>query len=100
MQSLRAAWGETGYISPLAPRSRIFPPRPNASSIFSRTAVHRTSIRSIPKPSLAKYAGKQLPMENLRTERKNRRGFSFTVSNSRNTARAALKSAKLFSPRR
>lgn len=48
-----------------------------------------------PKPALAKYAGKSLPMENLKTERKTGRRSHRHIS-SRNTAKAVSRSARFF----
>ena len=58
------------FASPLAPKQPHFPAKAKHVIHIFATAGCRTWTRSIPKPSLAKYAGKNLPMENLRTERK------------------------------
>ncbi len=69
------AWGETGYISPLAPKKPHFPAKAKRIiHLFMNGGPSHVDTFD-PKPSLAKYAGKQLPMENLRTERKTGAAF-------------------------
>src|SRR5436305_1297727 len=69
------AWGETGYLSPLAPKQPQFPAKAKrVIHLFANGGPSHVDTFD-PKPALDKYAGKQLPMENLRTERKT--GASF-----------------------
>lgn len=64
------AWGETGYTSPLAPKQPHFPVKAkHVIHLFMNGGPSHIDTFD-PKPSLEKYAGKALPMENLRTERK------------------------------
>ncbi len=68
---LAAETGEgTGYANPLAPRQPHFPVRAkHVIHIFCNGGPSHVDTWD-PKPSLATYAGKNLPAENLRTERK------------------------------
>ncbi len=64
------AWGETGYVSPLAPKQPHFTPKAKRIiHLFMNGGPSHVDTFD-PKPALAKYVGKPLPMENLRTERK------------------------------
>ncbi len=58
------------FASPLAPKQPHFPAKAkHVIHIFCNGGPSHVDTFD-PKPSLAKYAGKNLPMENLRTERK------------------------------
>src|SRR5687767_3823612 len=66
---LNAGASET-LASPLAPKQSHFPAKAkHVIHIFCNGGPSHVDTFD-PKPSLAKYAGKNLPMENLRTERK------------------------------
>ena len=66
---LNAGASET-LASPLAPKQPHFPAKAkHVIHIFCNGGPSHVDTFD-PKPSLAKYAGKNLPMENLRTERK------------------------------
>lgn len=68
-------WGEPGYMSPLAPKAPQFPAKAKrVIHLFMNGGPSHVDTFD-PKPSLAKYTGKQLPMENLRTERKTGAAF-------------------------
>lgn len=59
-----------GYISPLMPKSPHFPAKAKrVIHLFMNGGPSHVDTFD-PKPSLEKYAGQVLPMENLRTERK------------------------------
>ncbi|MDZ4689415.1 MAG: DUF1501 domain-containing protein [Planctomycetaceae bacterium] len=59
-----------GNVSPMLPRESHFPGRAkHVIHIFCNGGPSHVDTFD-PKPSLEKYAGKNLPMENLRTERK------------------------------
>jgi len=78
-------------ISPLAPKSPHFPAKAKrVIHLFMNGGPSHVDTFD-PKPLLAKYAGKPLPAENLRTERKTGAAmpspFQF-----QNTARAASRS--------
>src|SRR5262245_51848879 len=64
-----------GYVSPLAPKQPQFPAKakPVIHLFMNGGPSHVDTFD--PKPSLAKYAGKPLPMENLKTERKTGAAF-------------------------
>ncbi|HVR35410.1 MAG TPA: DUF1501 domain-containing protein, partial [Methylomirabilota bacterium] len=67
---LAAAQGSTAAISPLAPRSPHFPGRAKrVIHLFMNGGPSHVDTFD-PKPLLDKYHGKELPMENLKTERK------------------------------
>jgi hypothetical protein len=69
------AWGQTGYVSPLAPKQPHFPAKAKRIiHLFMNGGPSHVDTFD-PKPSLEKYAGKPLPMENLRTERKTGAAF-------------------------
>jgi len=69
------AWGETGYISPLAPKQPHFPAKAKRIiHLFMNGGPSHVDTFD-PKPALEKYTGKPLPMENLRTERKTGAAF-------------------------
>src|SRR2546430_584683 len=60
----------TGSINPLAPRGPHFPAKAKrVIHLFMNGGPSHVDTFD-PKPALAKYAGKDLPMPNLRTERK------------------------------
>jgi len=64
-----------GLTNPLAPRQPHFPPKAKrVIHIFANGGPSHVDTFD-PKPALAKYAGKALPMENLRTERKTGAAF-------------------------
>jgi hypothetical protein len=68
-------WGETGYVSPLAPKQPHFPAKAKRIiHLFMNGGPSHVDTFD-PKPALEKYTGKQLPMENLRTERKTGAAF-------------------------
>src|SRR6476620_4088658 len=70
------AWGETGYISPLAPKQPHFPAKAkHIIHIFANGGPSHVDTFD-PKPALEKYAGKPLPMDNLRTERRTGAAFA------------------------
>jgi hypothetical protein len=72
---LSAAEPETGFISPLTPKQPHFAPRAKrVIHIFANGGPSHVDTFD-PKPSLEKYAGKALPMENLATERKTGAAF-------------------------
>src|SRR6185503_20886310 len=67
---LRNARASESFASPLAPKQPHFPAKAkHVIHIFCNGGPSHVDTFD-PKPSLAKYAGKNLPMENLRTERK------------------------------
>ena len=69
------AWGQTGYVSPLAPKQPHFPAKAKRIiHLFMNGGPSHVDTFD-PKPALEKYAGKPLPMENLRTERKTGAAF-------------------------
>ena len=60
---------EGAYVSPLAPRQPHFPAKAKRIiHIFANGGPSHVDTFD-PKPALEKYAGKLLPMENLKTER-------------------------------
>jgi hypothetical protein len=64
-----------GYRNPLAPRKPHFPVKAkHVIHLFMNGGPSHVDTFD-PKPSLAKYAGKDLPMDNLRTERKTGAAF-------------------------
>jgi hypothetical protein len=64
------AGASESFASPLAPKQPHFPAKAkHVIHIFCNGGPSHVDTFD-PKPSLAKYAGKNLPMENLRTERK------------------------------
>jgi hypothetical protein len=65
-----SARANESFASPLAPKQPHFPAKAkHVIHIFCNGGPSHVDTFD-PKPSLAKYAGKNLPMENLRTERK------------------------------
>lgn len=67
--------GAESYTSPLAPKAPHFAPKAKRIiHIFANGGPSHVDTFD-PKPSLAKYAGKALPMENLPTERKTGAAF-------------------------
>jgi hypothetical protein len=69
------AWGETGYASPLTPKQPHFAPKAKRIIHLFMNGGPSHIDTFDPKPALEKYAGKALPMENLRTERKTGAAF-------------------------
>jgi len=66
---------EGGYVSPLMPKPPQFPARArHVIHIFANGGPSHVDTFD-PKPALKKYAGKPLPMENLKTERKTGAAF-------------------------
>src|SRR2546430_9220885 len=66
---------EGGYVSPLMPKPPQFPARArHVIHIFANGGPSHVDTFD-PKPALEKYAGKPLPMENLKTERKTGAAF-------------------------
>jgi hypothetical protein len=64
------AGASESFVSPLSPKQPHFPAKAkHVIHIFCNGGPSHVDTFD-PKPSLAKYAGKSLPMENLRTERK------------------------------
>ena len=64
-----------GYVSPLTPKPSQFPARAkHVIHIFANGGPSHVDTFD-PKPALEKYAGKPLPMENLKTERKTGAAF-------------------------
>jgi hypothetical protein len=73
--SAQAAESETGYQNPLAERAPHFPVKAKrVIHLFMNGGPSHVDTFD-PKPALEKYAGKELPMENLRTERKTGAAF-------------------------
>lgn len=69
------ASGEAGSVSPLLPKAPQFPGKArHIIHIFANGGPSHVDTFD-PKPALAKYAGKPLPMENLKTERKTGAAF-------------------------
>ena len=70
------AHAETGgYVSPLTPKPSQFPARAkHVIHIFANGGPSHVDTFD-PKPALEKFAGKPLPMENLKTERKTGAAF-------------------------
>jgi uncharacterized protein DUF1501 len=67
--------GRDGFQSPLAPRAPHFPARAKrVIHLFMNGGPSHVDTFD-PKPMLARYAGKALPTENLRTERKTGAAF-------------------------
>jgi len=70
-----AAFGDDNYQNPLAPREPHFPAKAkHVIHIFLNGGPSHVDTFD-PKPALAKHAGQDLPMENLRTERKTGAAF-------------------------
>ncbi|GMU20800.1 MAG: hypothetical protein AMXMBFR13_08960 [Phycisphaerae bacterium] len=68
--SASAAEASSSYTSPLAPRAPHFPAKAkHVIHLFMNGGPSHVDTFD-PKPALAKYAGKPLPMDNLKTERK------------------------------
>lgn len=75
MLSPDEAAGASGYINPMSPKPPQFPVRAKAViHIFANGGPSHVDTFD-PKPALEKYAGKPLPSENLRTERKTGAAF-------------------------
>ena len=72
---LNSAQASEGFTNPLAPKQPHFPAKAkHIIHIFANGGPSHVDTFD-PKPALAKYAGKALPMENLRTERKTGAAF-------------------------
>ncbi len=72
---LTPAEAATGYANPMAPKQPHFPARAkHVIHLFMNGGPSHVDTFD-PKPSLAKYAGQNLPTENLRTERKTGAAF-------------------------
>src|SRR5258706_5845982 len=70
-----SAQASEGLTNPLAPKQPQFPGKAKrVIHIFANGGPSHVDTFD-PKPSLAKYARKLLPMENLRTEQKTRAAF-------------------------
>src|SRR6266487_2723077 len=70
-----SARAEGGYVSPLLPRQPQFPAKArHVIHIFANGGPSHVDTFD-PKPALEKYAGKLLPRENLKTERKTGAAF-------------------------
>jgi hypothetical protein len=70
-----SAQAATSYINPLAPRGGQFPgTAKRVIHLFMNGGPSHVDTFD-PKPALAKYSGKLLPMENLKTERKTGAAF-------------------------
>lgn len=68
--ALPTARASDGYVNPLMPKAPHFTPKAKrVIHIFANGGPSHVDTFD-PKPSLDKYAGKMLPAENLRTERK------------------------------
>src|SRR5216117_2068890 len=75
VEALAASARAEEAVSPLMPKPAQFPARArHVIHIFANGGPSHVDTFD-PKPSLAKYAGKLLPMENLRTERKTGAAF-------------------------
>jgi hypothetical protein len=74
-QTVLAADTAGGYVNPMTPKGPHFTPRAkHVIHIFLNGGPSQVDTFD-PKPALAKYAGKELPTENLRTERKTGAAF-------------------------
>ncbi len=72
---LPSAKANDGFTNPLLPKHPHFPAKAkHVIHIFANGGASHLDTFD-PKPSLEKYAGKNLPMENLRTERKTGAAF-------------------------
>ena len=72
---LKPAAAATGYANPMAPKEPHFPARAkHVIHLFMNGGPSHVDTFD-PKPSLEKYAGENLPTENLRTERKTGAAF-------------------------
>src|SRR5438046_9766344 len=70
-----SALANENFVTPLAPKQPHFPAKAkHIIHIFANGGPSHVDTFD-PKPALAKYAGKALPMENLRTERKTGAAF-------------------------
>ncbi len=70
-----AARADGSYVSPLMPKQPQFPAKTkHVIHIFANGGPSHVDTFD-PKPALEKYAGKPLPMENLKTERKTGAAF-------------------------
>src|SRR3954470_9034410 len=76
MTPLRADAANNGFINPLTPKSPQFPgTAKRIIHIFANGGPSHVDTFD-PKPSLEKHAGKPLPMENLKTERRTGAAFA------------------------
>src|SRR5882724_4874431 len=72
---LNSAQASEGFTNPLAPKQPHFPAKAkHVIHIFANGGPSHVDTFD-PKPALEKYAGKPLPMENLKTERKTGAAF-------------------------
>ncbi len=70
-----AAQAAGGYVNPMAPKPPHFPAKAkHVIHLFMNGGPSQVDTFD-PKPKLAEYAGKMLPFENLRTERKTGAAF-------------------------
>jgi hypothetical protein len=75
LNSPTAAAANEGFMTPLAPKAPHFPAKAkHIIHIFANGGPSHVDTFD-PKPALQKYAGKPLPMENLRTERRTGAAF-------------------------
>ncbi len=75
VEALTPARAEGGYVSPLVPKQPQFPAKArHVIHIFANGGPSHVDTFD-PKPALEKYAGKPLPIENLKTERKTGAAF-------------------------
>jgi hypothetical protein len=72
---LPAANAADGYVNPMSPKASHFPGKAKHIIHFFLNGGPSHVDSFDPKPSLEKYAGKNLPNENLRTERKTGAAF-------------------------
>lgn len=72
---LSPAHAADGYVNPMSPKSAHFPGKAKHVIHFFLNGGPSHVDTFDPKPSLEKYAGKNLPNENLRTERKTGAAF-------------------------
>ncbi len=70
-----AVFANEGFVNPLSPKAPHFPAKAkHVIHIFANGGPSHVDTFD-PKPALQKYAGKPLPMENLRTERRTGAAF-------------------------
>jgi hypothetical protein len=71
-----AAVANEGFVNPLTPKAPHFPAKAkHIIHIFANGGPSHVDTFD-PKPALQKYAGKPLPMDNLRTERRTGAAFA------------------------
>lgn len=91
-----AAWANNPYVSPLAPKAPHFPGKAKrVIHLFMNGGPSHVDTFD-PKPSLEKYAGKLLPTENLRTERKTGAAFPSPFKFSKH-GKSGIEVSELFS---